>query len=152
MNEWLDSITSDTQGKIAELSGIPRRTLQYQVKNGPQMDTIIAIAEAYEKNPLVAFVELDMVDAHWLEDLVGDVDAALLAASPEQVANLVLMRIRENEAEGKVTELEMPLDELAMRRPQEAALLEDDLEPERYVAKRKRPEPAEGDDDYGSGA
>lgn len=144
---WLESITPDSQGEIAKKIGIARRTLQNQIYGTPKLETIVKIADTYGVNPHRALSELGYIKAHWLQELAGDIDAALLAADEEQLATEVLRRMKigvETEA------LTTPIDEL----PQPWLFAEDtpNIAPEPYAANRRKPEPVEGDDEYGSGA
>lgn len=75
---WLESITPDSQGEIAKKIGIARRTLQNQIYGTPKLETIVKIADTYGVNPHRALSELGYIKAHWLQELAGDIDAALL--------------------------------------------------------------------------
>lgn len=116
-SEWIGTITADNNGKIAENIGISRRTLQYQLSNGEKIDTIIDIAQHYGENPITALVNLGHVEKHWLNELAGNPEAALMAATEDQLAGEVLRRLKE--AKWK-TALDTPIneldDELAARR------------------------------------
>lgn len=144
--EWLETITSDSQSEVAKKIGMSRRTLQNQLYGTPKAETVIKIADEYGVNPHRALTELGYVEEHWLEELIGDIDAALLAASEPKLSDEVLRRM----LRGVKTEaLTTPVSELPTLRAVEST---PDVQPEPYAAKRKKPEPSEGDDDYGPGA
>lgn len=91
--EWLASITTETQGDVAARIGMSRRTLQYQLTHGPKIETVIALADAYATNPLVALTQLGYVDGHWLSELIGDIPGALASAPEESLAEEILRRM-----------------------------------------------------------
>lgn len=113
-SEWLTQVSGDaTQVEISDHTGIPRRTIQYQISKGEKLDTVIQISEAYESNPITALISLGHIKEHWLRALAGDTDAALMSADEERLAGEVLRRLKEAK---KKTALDLPLDELAARR------------------------------------
>lgn len=122
-------------------------------------DFVVKIARAYNANVLDALVKADFIT----ED-----EAKLTEVSPtldlKKVSGIDLM----NEVERRIEALRY-LESLAAPSSSKVVSLSDkrhnsntdvaplgygsdDDEPERYVAKRKNPEPSEGDDDYGPGA
>lgn len=108
IKEWLDRITGgDTRENIADTINVSRRTLQNQIAGTPKMETVVAIAEAYDANPITALVDLGLVDERHLARLVGDIDAALTAASPEALGAEVLRRLKE----GRAGILDAPLND-----------------------------------------
>lgn len=110
--EWLENLTTDSQNEIAEKIGISRRTLQNQIYGTPKMETVVKIAEAYGLNPHVALSDLGYIDTQWLDALVGDIDAALLAADEPRLADEVLRRMMKG---AKTDEFTTPVDALAER-------------------------------------
>lgn len=152
---WLESLTDDSQSVIAEKIGMSRRTLQNQIYGTPKMETIVKIAETYGLNPHLALTDLDYINARWLEDLVGDSDAALLAATEDELSQEVLRRmLRGVKTEALTTpidEMDTPTTVTPLHQP-DAPDDETDIDPEPYAANRRKPEPVEGDDEYGPGA
>lgn len=111
--EWLETITTDSQADVAKAIGMSRRTLQNQLYGTPKIETIIKIADEYHSNPLVALVDLGYVEPHWLESLVGNLEAAGAAMSPGMVADLAVKHIlRGVESDA----FDTPVDELIERR------------------------------------
>ena len=139
--EWLATVTGDTQGDVAARIGMSRRTLQYQLTHGPKIETVIAIADAYDNNPLVALTKLGYVDERWLSELVGDVEGALTSAAEEALAEEVLRRM----LSGRGADVfDTPVDDLMEARSKRAgasirAVVDDDdptagIDPKRYAA------------------
>ena len=109
--EWITSITADSQGDVAARVGIPLRTLQYQIRNGPKIETVIAVADAYGHSPFVALVDLGYIDDSWLDQLSESTEAALIAASDEQLTDEILRRLKKGSRS-----FDTPIDDLAARR------------------------------------
>lgn len=109
--EWLTQTTTDSRGDVAARVGLPLRTLQYQLRNRPKIETVIAIADAYGHSPFVALVDLGYVDARWLSDLEDNVTAALMAATPDQLTDEILRRLNLGSSD-----FDTPVDDLAARR------------------------------------
>lgn len=115
--EWLATVTGDTQGDIAAKIGMSRRTLQYQLTHGPKIETVIALADAYGTNPLVALTELGYVEERWLYELSGNVKSALISAPEESIAEEVLRRM----LAGRGADVfDVPVDELMEKRSMRA--------------------------------
>ena len=141
--EWITSITADSQGDVAARAGIPLRTLQYQIRNGPKIETVIAVADAYGHSPFVALVDLGYLDDSWLDQLSESTEAALMAASDEQLTDEILRRLKKGSRS-----FDTPIDDLAARRsntttPAIRPVSDDDLP---YVADSSPDEPEEGTD------
>ena len=125
--EWITSITADSQGDVAARAGIPLRTLQYQIRNGPKIETVIAVADAYGHSPFVALVDLGYIDDSWLDQLSESTEAALMAASDEQLTDEILRRLKKGSRS-----FDTPIDDLAARRsntttPAIRPVVDDDL-------------------------
>ena len=138
--EWITSITADSQGDVAARVGLPLRTLQYQIRNGPKIETVIAVADAYGHSPFVALVDLGYIDDRWLDQLSESTKAALMAASDDQLTDEILRRLKRGSKS-----FETPIDELDARRsntttPAIRAVSDDDLP---YVADSSPDHPEE---------
>lgn len=140
--EWITSITADSQGDVAARVGLPLRTLQYQIRNGPKIETVIAVADAYGHNPFVALVDLGYIDDRWLDQLSESTEAALMAASDEQLTDEILRRLKKGSRN-----FDTPVDDLAERRSNTTTpairAVDNDLP---YVADSSPDEPEEGTD------
>lgn len=147
--EWLQGITEDSQGEIADKIGISRRTLQNQIYGELKAETVINIADAYEINPILALYDLGFIASHWMAEIQSNRRMQLASLTEEELRDEVFRRmIRGLESDALTAEV----TEVDFTRARKEIMEELEEEPERYVAKRKRQEPSEGDDDYGSGA
>lgn len=140
--EWITSITADSQSDVAARVGLPLRTLQYQIRNGPKIETVIAVADAYGHNPFVALIDLGYINDRWLNQLSESTEAALMAASDEQLTDEILRRLKLGSRS-----FDTPVDDLAAHhsngnvtsiRP----VVDDDdptagIDPQRYAAHPK---------------
>lgn len=144
---WIEKIAQgDSAREIGRKTGIPFRTVTTQInRNRISAENVIIIATSYGAHPVRALVDCDYLEADYAA--TTDPVTAIQSVSDVDLANEVLRRLtakpKSEEFGGTVTSME------ERRASKDESL---DNEPERYVAKRKRPEPAEGDDDYGSGA
>lgn len=137
--EWITSITADSQSDVAARVGLPLRTLQYQIRNGPKIETVIAVADAYGHNPFVALIDLGYINDRWLNQLSESTEAALMAASDEQLTDEILRRLKLGSRN-----FDTPVDDLAARRsnattPAIRAVVDDDdplagVDPTKYAA------------------
>ena len=145
--EWLANITSDNPAEISRKTGIPKRTVHYQIERGTfSIENILAIAEAYECPPLRALIETGHVDSAW--EKVPDIVGALRLASDDQLTDEILRRLQLGS-----TAYDTPVNELIHERSNVSRLESGARDTSlRYAAKREIPEPEEGDDDYGDGA
>ncbi|MGP5578630.1 hypothetical protein [Corynebacterium flavescens] len=145
INKWLESITTDTPAEISHRTGIPKRTLQHQIASGKMsVENLVKVGAAYNHHPIETLIEWGIIDQAWRA--VPNIKAALKLAPEEWLADEVLSRMLRGVQTDQFT---TPADELLERRSKQGT---PDVEPERYVAKTKKPEPREGDDDYGPGA
>lgn len=137
--EWITSITADSQSDVAARVGLPLRTLQYQIRNGPKIETVIAVADAYGHNPFVALIDLGYINDRWLNQLSESTEAALMAASDEQLTDEILRRLKLGSRN-----FDTPVDELDARRSNTATpairpVMDDDdplagIDPQQYAA------------------
>lgn len=90
INQWIDQLAGGSTKEVADRINMPKRTLQHQIANGMKMETVVSIATAYDKNPLVALVELGYVEDKWLTELATNPVAGLRASTPEQIFDEVM--------------------------------------------------------------
>ena len=156
---WLKELAGDdTQKVISQKSGINESTLSRQLSRGtfrPEM--VIALCRGYNRSPVTGLIETGYL-REWEAEGVG-IPFALHNASNQQLLDEI-MRRSDPEAlylfgdpAGEAIDYEnidAPVTNLdAHRSNTQSAPADTHL---RYVAKRGRPEPEEGDDDYGDGA
>lgn len=142
--EWLSTITEDSIAEISRRTGIPRRTLQYQLANDkPSIENLLEISSTYGVSPIETMLYFEIISRAW--EKVPNITGALRLASDEQLTDEILRRLK-----GGSQAFDTPIDEVAARRSNtQSAPADTHL---RYAAKRGKPEPEEGDDDYGNGA
>ena len=87
-NEWLATLTDDGNAEIAKKTGIPKRTLQYQVAHDkPSLENLICISAAYGRSPISTLISLGFIDEVWAH--VPDIEAALRLATDEQMTDQI---------------------------------------------------------------
>lgn len=162
IEQWFQTITGgETQRAVAKKINVQQSKLSRQIASGKLDPEIIRdIARAYGHKAGDALLETGFLVSEDLT-LVGVEEALGYAKNSQLWAELSKRSDPEARrlfrGEGKPGVIDLDDDTIA---PENDAQVfdfptldqEDEFEPERYVAKRKRPEPAEGDDDYGSGA
>ena len=113
-------------------------------------DFVVKIARAYEANVLQALVEAEFIteeEAH-LTEVAPELD--LSKVSGPDLMEEVDRRLESLKYLASLSASQSPRNELAERREQKGE--PEEVEPERYVAKKRNKELSEGDDGYGSGA
>jgi hypothetical protein len=156
---WLKELAGDdTQKVISQKSGINESTLSRQLSRGtfrPEM--VIALCRGYNRSPVTGLIETGYL-REWEAEGVG-IPFALHNASNQQLLDEI-MRRSDPEAlylfgdpTGEAIDYEnidAPVTNLdAHRSNTQSAQPDTHL---RYAAKRGKPEPEEGDDNYGDGA
>lgn len=145
-SEWLTTTTGDSVRNVAITIGAAPRTLATQLeKERISPENVIKIAEAYDAHPVGALVATEYLDPRWAEDV--DPEMAVRELTDEQLANEILRRLRD--VRGDHDTFHAPIADLDARR---SNTRRSDVEPAPYAANRRKPEPEEGDDDYGPGA
>ncbi|MHC2848806.1 hypothetical protein ACUXOC_000228 [Corynebacterium mucifaciens] len=147
LTQWIEQVTGGaTPQEIAKAAKLPVRTVQHQLSTGRMsLENKILIGVAYRHHPMRTLVEWEVVNPEWAS--VPDIEAALRLAGEEQLADEVLWRM----LRGKNDAFDVTVDELAAKRDR-SNTRRTDVEPAPYAANRRKPEPEEGDDDYGPGA
>lgn len=158
-NAWLlELIGDDSQRTASAKSGMAESTLSRQLSRGslrPEM--VIALCRGYNRSPVTGLIETGYL-REWEAEGVG-IPFALHNASNQQLLDEI-MRRSDPEAlylfgdpTGEAIDYEnvdAPVTNLdAHRSNAQSAPADTHL---RYAAKRGKPEPEEGDDDYGDGA
>lgn len=154
---WIQETVGEASDReVAKLAGLGQSTLSRQRRDGTvTVDTVVAIARAYQVSVIPALLALGVVTE---QDIISfSARARLEDASDEEIADEVLRRMKAGselmEAPISTVEVYLQSSEAKVRHlPIRHEDEEDEWEPERYVAKTKKPEPGEGDDDYGPGA
>ena len=141
--EWFKRVTrNDSNRRASELADISPATLGRQLKAGElSADLIIKIAQAYDESPVVALVDLGFISAKWMQEI--GTTTALTRATDEELTDELLRRLKLIDDE--------PVDQLAAKRSR-SNIPPASVEALPYAANRRKLEPEEGDDDYGSGA
>lgn len=155
---WIRETIGDASDReVAKLSGLGQSTLSRQRRDGTvTVETLVGIARAYQVSVIPALIALGVVTEK--DIMIFSAQSRLSDASDEELADEVLRRMRSGSElmNAPISSVEKSLEtSFANVRHLPIPAEEDDfedIEPERYVAKRKRPEPSEGDDDYGPGA
>lgn len=153
VEKWIRSTVGQASDReIAKLANLGQSTLSRQRRDGSvTVDTVVAIARTYQVSVIPALIALGIVTESDISSFSAQ--SRLEDASDEEIADEVLRRMKNGSKlmEDPISSVE---DHLESRRSirQIRPELEVIEEAERYVAKRKRPEPGEGDDDYGDGA
>lgn len=110
LTEWLAGITNDDAQEIAERAGIPKRTVQHQIKTGRMsIENIVKIAAAYGHHPVSTLIDWEVIGPEW-QDL-PDIRAALRLASEDDLGEEVLRRMKL----GVPTVGDLTVDDLAER-------------------------------------
>lgn len=145
LTQWIEQVTGGaTPQEISKAANLPVRTVQHQLSTGRMsLENKILIGVAYRHHPMRTLVEWEVVNPEWAS--VPDIEAALRLAGEEQLADEVLRRM----LNGKTDAFDATVDDLAARRSNTA---DSDVDSLPYAANRRKVEPEEGDDDYGSGA
>ncbi|OKX85153.1 hypothetical protein [Corynebacterium glutamicum] len=154
--QWLKSLPgSPTPTSAARKSGLIDATLiRHAAKGSSTADNVIKISRAYGVSPIDALVELGFLKS---DDVEGSRVSLRRALDEASVAELLEYLVRAVNRSG-MFDGEYSADDLisggnVINFPTSSDNHDDDeWEPELYVAKRKKPEPGEGDDDYGDGA
>lgn len=142
-SEWLHATTNgDSAREIGRRTGISFRTITSQItRNNISAENVIEIAAEYGRHPVRALVDCGYLGASYAT--TTDPATALRMVSEEDLADEVLRRMK---LDGEHEAFTTPVSDLNARRPTP------DVHPEPYAAKRRKPEPSEGDDDFGPGA
>lgn len=161
-NEWLQNLPgSPSPSQAADRADVSRATLIRHSKAGATTaEYAVKIARAYNVNEVQALLDLNFIEEAAVLEL--SIEKALGHAKNSQLWVELSKRSdpesrRLYRAEGKPGVIDLDDDTIASENDAQVFNFptpdqEEEFEPERYVAKRKRPEPAEGDDDYGPGA
>lgn len=160
IKEWLNTLPgSPTVSQAADHAEVSKATfLRHEKRGETTAEYVIKIARAYNVNEVQALLDLGFIEEAAILELA--IERALGFAKNSQ---LYAEMNRRNDPEGRrlyraegipgVIDLDdetiAVADAQLFKLPTSPAV---DDEPERYVAKRKKREPSEGDDDYGSGA
>lgn len=131
-----------TDQDVADALGTTRKTANKRLNEGLPADDLITICGKLGINRTMALVELDYVP---YEDVLEYLDSDGQLVSTADEGELAIELARRLNPATKAPEI----DELASRRSNTPPA---DVVPESYAANRRKPEPEEGDDDYGSGA
>ena len=108
---WLSTATEDSIAEISRRTGIPRRTLQYQLANDkPSIENLLKISSTYDVNPIETLLDFGIVSRVW--EKVPNITGALRLASDEQLTDEVLRRLKAGSQA-----FDEPVDELAEHRP-----------------------------------
>lgn len=156
-SQWLNSLPgSPTPTTAARKSGLVDATvIRHAAKGVSSADNVIKIAKAYGVHPVDALVELGFLDSSDVHGSRVHLRQALSEASVAELLENLVRAVNESgmfDGNYSVDDLVSDADVIPMPTRISSVDEDDDWEPERYVAKRKRPEPGEGDDDYGDGA
>lgn len=146
IKQWLSENTHRriTDQDVADALGTTRKTANKRLNDGLDAGDLITICEKLGVNRTMALVELGYVPYQDVLDYL-DSDGELVSTADEGKLSLELAR-RLNPAT-----MAKELDELEARRDRSNGRRVD-VEPLPYAANRRKPEPEEGDDDYGPGA
>lgn len=106
--EWLADLTKESQGEVAERIGMGRRTLQNQIYRRVRIETVIAIAEAYNVSPVTALIDLGFLSPRWATPSQTDIKVALRSASAEDLANEVTLRLLATQSAPNTTTTDPP--------------------------------------------
>ncbi|MCK2200522.1 hypothetical protein [Corynebacterium callunae] len=162
IKEWLTTLPgSPSVSQAADHAEVSKATfLRHEKKGETTAEYAIKIARAYNINEVQALLDLGFIEEAAVLEIA--VDNALGFAKNSQLWVEISKRAdpearRLFRAEGNPGVIDLDDDTIAIEDDAQVFNFpipdqEEEFEPERYVAKRKRSEPAEGDDDYGSGA
>lgn len=103
-SKWCLRVTGEAFATdIAKTIGIPASTISgWMRRNDPSFKGIYRISKFYNANPLIAFVELGLVEEEYLSEAELVVD--LVSVSSEKMLSEVLDRERQRKAEEKAKE------------------------------------------------
>lgn len=157
---WIrDAVGDASDREIAKVAGLGQSTLSRQRREGTvTVETVVGIARAYQVSVIPALLAMGIVTENDVAKFSAQ--ARLKDASDEELADEVLRRMKAGSeimtapistVENHLQSRKATVSQLPSHGEGEASKT-GDIEPERYVAKRKKPEPGEGDDDYGPGA
>ena len=154
---WLmELIGTDSMRTASQKTEYAQTTISRQLSRGhlsPEM--VIALCRAYDRSPVQGLVETGYINEYEVEGV--DLAIALHDATNEQLLNEILRR-SDSEArylfgadgDPEVVDIDDTGDAQIYEIPSNRS--ETHVDTERYAANRRKPEPEEGDDDYGSGA
>lgn len=156
-SQWLKSLPgSPTPTSAARRSGLIDATLiRHAAKGVSTADNVIKISRAYGVSPIDALVELGFLQTDDVEASRVSLRRALDEASVAELLEYLVRAVnRSGMFDGDFSAEELISGGNVLDFPTSSNNHDDDEEeePELYVAKRKKPEPGEGDDDYGPGA
>lgn len=147
VREWLSEVTNGASMRsVADLLGEYNVTFTRRLDAGDAR-TIVRVADQYGVSPIPGLIAAEILTEDHVQTFRKKM--GLNAYEDLELAEEMVERIRRASNAGDESEL-ATVTEFPSGSGGEEYL--DDIEPERYVAKRKKPEPGEGDDDYGSGA
>lgn len=154
IKEWLSALPgSPTVSQAADHAGVSKATfLRHEKKKETTAEYVVKIARAYNVNEVQALIDLGFIDEAAvmelaIENALGFATNSQLWVEQSKRADPEARRLFRGEGVPGVVDLD---DEAVGAEVFEFPT--PDVEPERYVAKTKKPEPREGDDDYGPGA
>lgn len=155
-----DLIGQDTYRDAARKAGFDQSAFS-RWKRGAVADPafVLKLARAYNTNVLNALVEAEFIteEEAQLKEVSASTDPRTIphetisSEVERRLLQLKALESDEHQPSSNVFQLHHRIEQ-----PDPPNVDTDnygeDTEPERYIAKRKKPEPTEGDDDYGSGA
>lgn len=135
--------------EIADILGISRKTANKRINDGLDASDLIVLARGLGINPVMALQELGYVTINEVFDFL-DGDGTLLATA---AADQLVYQLAE---EMLSADQRIALGRAALTLVNRSNVVDfQSAQPDthlRYAAKRGKPEPEEGDDDYGDGA
>ena len=150
-SNWYRRITGDATERAAALrSGVTTSTLNRQLAKGElSAEVVIKLCRGYGVNPVEGLAATGHLTHEEATGMTAD-SAAELLSDPELIRTLAFRINADPQAWfGTFGELADEQDDLAARRSNTHS---SDVDPAPYAANRRKPEPEEGDDDYGPGA
>lgn len=145
--QWLSTLPgSPTPTTAATRSALTASTLiRHAEKGRSTADNVIAIARAFGVSPVDALVDNGFLRPDEIDTAKVSARQALSDLGIEEALRIVVDRVNSSGLFENDFSVDDGIDvfnpELTFQRP-----------PELYVADRRKPEPVEGDDEYGDGA
>lgn len=151
---------NQSQLEAAKFIGISKSNIT-RWKDGARAapDFVVKVARAYNTNVLEALVEAEFIteEEAQLKEVSANTDPRTIPhetiSSEVERRLLQLKSLESDERQSSSNVSYLPHSVEHSGAPDvDTDNYGEDTEPERYVAKKKKPEPTEGDDDYGPGA